>query len=113
MNAICFALSQDVTELRASKLDDLFSLYDTRKEEIIDITLIFQNKEPNPQKFPEKEYILNVKVSKDSLKRTFTLNNKKISSSNLKEFLYQIGISMNERNPSFIIQQNSVMKTKK
>ncbi|KAL0212044.1 hypothetical protein RCL1_005670 [Eukaryota sp. TZLM3-RCL] len=87
LDAICFALGDDYNNLRVSKYTDLFSrrLLDGNKE--INITLHLSNNRPLVAAFPLKSYSLSVKLTPSSPSRTYKLNGKTLTSSQLKRFL--------------------------
>eukprot|EP01080_Neovahlkampfia_damariscottae_P008839 gene8839-787_t len=115
-DSICFALSQDLNQVRSSTLNDLFCQTSKTPTNSIEITLIFKRNSNNLifDKYLQNDICkLTVKVSKENLTRNYFLNNKKITSQKyLRDFLHNIGLSMFNKQPTFIIHQNSVTNSK-
>lgn len=78
-------------------------------EETGQVTLVFDNRRKSLQKFTENEYCLSAKISvgQNSSPISFLLNGRVKTKKQVREFLKDINLNVQE--PSFIIQQNTVI----
>lgn len=94
-------------------MNELICTHGTKQENFASVKLVFKSKTNETQE-------LNCKIFKDKCTRQYTMNGKLVSKRGniflcahtavVRQYLDQIGLSMLNKRPSFIIHQNTITR---